>query len=163
MRVFTARIFNDIKKLIETVIEEMMPKVAEKKLEIKAEGLDREVPEVWADVDRVHQVLVNLISNAVKYSDKGTITVRADFSMSVVRVSVTDTGIGIAPDEIPHLFEKFYRASNADSGGAQGTGLGLYITKSIVEKMGGIIQLDSELGKGTTVSFSLPRGKEVKS
>lgn len=150
----------DLKEMIKQVVAEMQPKANEKKLQFAAEGLDREVPQVWADPERVHQVLINLIGNAIKYTDKGSVRVRLDFSLSVVRVSVIDTGVGIPKDEIPHLFEKFYRASNADNSGAQGTGLGLYITKQIVELMGGMIQVDSEKGKGSVFSFSLPRAKE---
>lgn len=150
----------DIGKLIETVASEMMPKAKEKNLELIVEGIDRELPQVWADQDRVHQALVNLIGNSIKYTQTGSVKVRADYSLSVIRVSVIDTGVGIPADEIPHLFEKFYRASNADAHGAQGTGLGLYITKNMIELMGGIIQVDSELGKGSVFSFSLPRAKE---
>ncbi len=152
----------DLKAMIQQVVAEMQPKANEKKLEFAAEGLDRDLPQVWADPERVHQALVNLISNAIKYTDKGSVKVRADFSLSVVRVSVIDTGVGIPKDEIAHLFEKFYRASNADNSGAQGTGLGLYITKQIIELMGGLIQVDSEIGKGSVFSFSLPREKEKK-
>lgn len=152
----------DIKELINTVVEEIKPKAAQRKLELKTQGLDREVPQVWADPERVHQAIVNLAGNSIKYTEKGSVTIAVDFSISVVRVSVIDTGVGIPKDEIPHLFEKFYRASNADKTGAQGTGLGLYITKQIVELMGGIIQVDSELGKGSTFSFSLPKAKEEK-
>jgi signal transduction histidine kinase len=150
----------DIRSMIKQVASEMTPKAKEKQLELVCEGLDRNMPMVWADPERTHQVLINLIGNAIKYTDKGKITVRADFSLSVIRVSVIDNGIGIRSDEIPHLFEKFYRASNSDNNGAQGTGLGLYITRQMVELMGGMIQVNSELGKGSIFSFSLPREKK---
>jgi len=152
----------DISKMIQDVVSEMMPKAKEKNLQLLAEGIDRTLPQIWADPDRVHQALVNLIGNAIKYTDKGSVRVRTDYSLSVVRVSVIDTGVGIPKEELAHLFEKFYRASNADANGAQGTGLGLYITKNIIELMGGIIQVDSEMGRGSVFSFSLPRAKESK-
>ncbi|OGD65346.1 hypothetical protein A3F08_02105 [Candidatus Berkelbacteria bacterium RIFCSPHIGHO2_12_FULL_36_9] len=72
-----------------------------------------------------------------------------------ITISISDTGIGISPEDQKHLFEKFYRASNAASNGAQGTGLGLYITKNIIELMGGKVWVESTLGKGSTFSFTL--------
>lgn len=109
------------------------------------------------DANRIEQVLTNLISNAIKFSPAGsTVTVRSWEEEGRWRVSVQDRGIGIPAGEIPHLFERFYRASNASKAQIQGTGLGLYVCKAIVEGHGGEIGLESAVGQGTTVWFTLP-------
>lgn len=116
------------------------------------------LPKVLADPDRVAQIITNLVSNAIKYNKpKGSITVSADADPKQITVKVADTGIGIAPNHLPHLFEKFYRVHD-DSAAAErvGTGLGLFITKAIVELQGGKISVQSEVGKGSAFSFSVP-------
>lgn len=116
-----------------------------------------------ADVDprRIEQVLHNLLDNAVKYSPKGgTITVTARSGSSAL-VSVADEGIGIAPEEIDRVFERFYRASGAPAASRRGAGLGLSICRGIVEAHGGRIWLDSEPGRGTTVYVTLPLATQV--
>lgn len=110
---------------------------------------------VIADKMRILQVLNNLLTNAVKYSKNGgTIIVASKESPEFITVSVKDEGMGIAADEIPHLFEKFFQSRNALPG--QGFGLGLAIAKMVVEGHGGLIGVNSELGKGSTFWFSLP-------
>jgi signal transduction histidine kinase len=111
--------------------------------------------EVWADPDRVEQVLFNLLSNAVKYSQPdGTLTVQArrlgDPPRAVVHV--IDQGMGIAREHLPRIFDRFYLTENSE----KGVGLGLYICKWLVEAMGGEIWVVSELGQGSTFSFTLP-------
>jgi PAS domain S-box-containing protein len=111
--------------------------------------------EIWVDADRIAQVLDNLLGNAVKYSPEGgvitaTITQPAD----AVQISITDQGLGIAPDAIPHLFERFYRATARDVTG--GLGLGLYIARTVVTAHGGQIWVESTLGVGSTFAFTLP-------
>ena len=115
-----------------------------------------DLPKVLADRDRLHQVFINLLTNATRYSAEGTtITVRAETRESDVVVSVTDQGIGIQPGDADRIFEKFAMLPKP-SWVKKGTGLGLFITKSIVEAMGGRIWLESEAGKGSTFSFTLP-------
>jgi protein-histidine pros-kinase len=110
----------------------------------------------WWDQDRFGQILANLLSNAVKYSPAGgPIEVCVEDRRSAVRVSVADSGCGIAPEALPKVFDRFYRASEMDRR-IQGLGLGLYITKSLVEAHGGQIEAQSELGRGTTFSVTLP-------
>ncbi|GAA0986085.1 Alkaline phosphatase synthesis sensor protein PhoR [Nocardioides aquaticus] len=111
------------------------------------------------DVHRVHQVLDNLVSNAVKYTDPGgsvDVTVEAD--EDEVTLSVTDTGIGIAPDDLERLFEPFFRADHARERVAPGVGLGLGIARSIVVAHGGRLEVDSTPGAGSTFCVVLPRG-----
>ena len=114
------------------------------------------VPPVWADARYVRQVLTNLLANASKYSDEGSaIRVIAVPDVNMVRISVVDQGPGIPPEHQAGLFERFYRVrSNAD---VPGVGLGLAIAKGIVEAHGGSIGIDSEVGSGTSVWFTLPR------
>ncbi|MBI2852607.1 MAG: PAS domain S-box protein [Chloroflexi bacterium] len=120
------------------------------KLDIKAP-----LPDVYGDEDRIRQVLTNLLGNAIKFSDNSSdVVVRAAVSDGMLKAQVIDHGIGIPPEAMPHLFERFYRASDPMARG--GAGLGLYITRQIVERHGGRIWVESELGKGSIFSFTLP-------
>jgi two-component system phosphate regulon sensor histidine kinase PhoR len=113
------------------------------------------LPKVMADEARVEQVLVNLIHNAIKFTPSGgRIGISARARDNDVLVSVADTGIGISPDDLPRIFERFYKADKSRSGG--GTGLGLAIAKHIVEAHGGRIWAESVEGKGSTFNFTLP-------
>jgi PAS domain S-box-containing protein len=112
----------------------------------------------FGDPNRIEQVLVNLIDNAVKYSpDGGSVTVRTAPAASAVRVEVTDQGMGIAPAEQEAVFEKFYRADPQHRAVPSGTGLGLYICRELVRRMGGTIGVRSAPGEGSTFYFELPR------
>ena len=113
---------------------------------------------VLGDADRIEQVLVNLIDNAVKYSpDGGDVVVRTAPSADGVRVEVSDEGMGIAPGEQDAVFEKFYRADPQHRAVPGGTGLGLYICRELVRRMGGTIGVRSQPGEGSTFYFELPR------
>jgi PAS domain S-box-containing protein len=113
-------------------------------------------PEVYADRDKVEQVLTNLVENAVKYSEGGTVTVSGEVVDGAVEVAVRDQGVGIPADQLTLIFTKFYR--RAGHGAPTGTGLGLFITRGLVEAHGGRIWARSEVGGGTEVRFRLPRG-----
>jgi signal transduction histidine kinase len=113
-------------------------------------------PDVAADPDKLRQVLVNLVENAVKYSPAGTIEVRVDRYYGHVRFSVRDEGPGIPPSQHERVFEKFYRLDPNMTQGVGGTGLGLYICRELVESMNGEIWVDSTVGQGSTFSFELP-------
>jgi PAS domain S-box-containing protein len=114
-------------------------------------------PSIQGDERRLSQVLSNLISNAIKYSPKGgRITIKGQVLNDAVQISVSDEGIGIAPEQQEHLFERFYRVDNALTRETQGAGLGLYIVRSIVEAHGGRIWVDSSPGQGATFTFTLP-------
>ncbi len=113
------------------------------------------LPQVQADPNRLERVLVNLISNALKYSDPETeVTVRAREISETVEVTVADTGAGISQDDLPHLFERFYRSKGA-ARKTSGLGLGLYITRMLVEAHGGRIWAESEPGRGSEFHFTL--------
>ena len=113
------------------------------------------LPVFTADADRLERILTNLLSNALKYSDPGTpVWVCVQLLAGEMCIAVKDQGRGIAPDQLPHLFEKFYRANSSRK--AEGIGLGLYVTRLMVEAHGGHIRVESEVGKGSTFSFTLP-------
>jgi len=113
------------------------------------------LPEVLADEARVEQVLVNLIHNAIKFTPSGgRISISAKAKDNDIMVSVADTGIGIPPDDLPRIFERFYKADKSRTGG--GTGLGLAIAKHIVEAHDGRIWAESVEGKGSNFNFTLP-------
>jgi len=116
----------------------------------------KDIPEVLADRDRTEQILVNLLGNAIRYTETGTITVEAKKVNRQVWISVTDTGIGIAESDLPFLFERFWRADPSRASHSGGTGIGLAIARRLVELQGGEIEVESELGKGSTFRFCLP-------
>ena len=110
----------------------------------------------WVDKEKLGQVLENLFSNAVKYSpDGGVIQVALETQNGYYHVSVADQGIGMTPEQVARIFEKFYRA-NASNATVDGTGLGMTIVKHLVEAHNGRIWVESEIGKGTTVKFTIP-------
>ena len=122
--------------------------------------VDRAIPE-WIEADdaRLHQILLNLLNNAMKFTEEGSVTVDATLILAddggkLIRFAVRDTGIGISPDHQERIFKKFSQADGSISRRFGGTGLGLAISKRLVELMGGTIGVDSEVGKGTTVWFT---------
>jgi len=111
-----------------------------------------ELPEVEADSSRLQRVFVNLISNALKHTKNGTILVKAEEDEDHVKVTVRDTGSGISEEDMPHIWERYYKGKHSETG----TGLGLFICKFIIESHGGRIWAESEVGKGTAFMFTLP-------
>jgi signal transduction histidine kinase len=121
-------------------------------------ALSEEDTELIVDKDKITQVLENIIGNAVKYSpDGGLVRVTGQLSEGYYRISIEDQGMGMTPEQVDEIFEKFYRA-DASNTAIQGTGLGMTIVKYIVEAHGGEVWVESEVGKGTTVSFTIPLG-----
>ncbi|HYF65936.1 MAG TPA: sensor histidine kinase, partial [Herpetosiphonaceae bacterium] len=112
-------------------------------------------PPLWLDPRRVEQVLLNLLQNALAFTPAGgRITVRARLTDATLQIDVQDTGAGIAAADVPHIFERFYRADRARS--RPGAGLGLAIVRHLIELQGGQVAATSALGRGTTISLSLP-------
>ena len=143
----------DLTALVSEVLELLEAQARERKIEIHRE-IEHDVPVVMGDHDRLLQVLSNLIGNAIKLTaEGGNVRLRLTRSGDEVVVSVVDTGIGISPDDLPHVFERFWRARDAK---AKGVGLGLSIASGIVEAHGGRIWAESQLGVGTTMTFALP-------
>jgi signal transduction histidine kinase len=115
---------------------------------------------VLGEASRLDQVVTNLVENAVKYTDRGSVTVRLTRDGEFALLAVADTGIGVPEEAIPHLFERFYRVDKARSRETGGTGLGLAIVEKIVSLHGGDIRVESELGKGSTFYVRIPLAKE---
>ena len=159
----------DVLDLVDEATRSTTRQIEDKKQEIKTQ-VPSSLPQVWADRTRVSQVLVNLISNANKYTpESGKIVVGAEVSdnqwdpegaAKVVHVWVKDDGIGISPEDQQKIFSKFFRSDDQKAREAPGTGLGLNITKSLVEMQGGKIWFDSEFRKGTTFNFTIPVAEE---
>ncbi|WP_369282650.1 ATP-binding protein [Oscillibacter sp. GMB15532] len=118
--------------------------------------IDRGLPDLYADPTRISQVIVNLISNAVRFTSDGEISLFGGQDGNQVLIRVSDTGAGIAPERLPHIFERYYQKETSGAGQDTGTGLGLYICKHIVEQHGGAIWIESLEGHGTSVFFTLP-------
>ena len=144
----------DLQPTIEATIAKLKLQAERKQIKVTQEIASR-LPMVLAEEERIEQVLMNLLHNAIKFTpDGGTITLSAEADDGGVVVSVADTGVGIPADDVPHVFERFYKADKARSG--EGTGLGLAIAKHVVQAHGGEIRVESVEGKGATFSFSLP-------
>lgn len=112
---------------------------------------------IFADSDRLREVITNLFDNAVKYTDTGKVSVGITGNDTIVQVSINDTGPGIAAEDIPHLFQKFYRVDNSATRTIGGTGLGLFICRKIVELYNGRIWVESGVGRGSTFYINFPR------
>jgi signal transduction histidine kinase len=152
-------------QVIENVLRTIRGQIESKHQPLEVD-IAPELPHVRADRDRLVQILTNLVSNAHKYTPEGgQITVRARRWPDSERVgsqngfvvcSVTDTGVGMSADDQERLFTKYFRSDNPAVRSESGTGLGLVITKSLVELQGGQIWVESELGKGSTFAFTIP-------
>jgi signal transduction histidine kinase len=152
----------DLAALVRECAAAAQPLAAERGIAL--ETVEYASPRVDADWSRLTQVLDNLISNALKFTPPGgRVELRIDGDDSFAQVEVTDTGIGIAGSELPHMFSPFFRASSATAASIPGTGLGLAISKGIVETHGGSISVRSEEGRGTTFRVELPTGHAVES
>ena len=146
----------DLRALIHEICEPREPLALEKGITL-AQELPAVLPPVRADRAKLRRILVNLLSNALKFTPKGgRVTVRVEMTgENAVRIAVADTGVGIAAEDLPHLFAKYEQAGSRSAQGENGTGLGLYITRQLVELHGGEIHVESEVGKGSTFSFTL--------
>jgi signal transduction histidine kinase len=120
-------------------------------------AIPEDLPPLDADEERLHQVLFNLVDNAVRFTPPGgEVTIAADRRNGSVEISVADTGVGIPGEHLPRLFERFYRVDPARSREDGGTGIGLAIARSVVEAHGGHIKAESVPGRGSVFSFDLP-------
>ncbi|HEY0035645.1 MAG TPA: ATP-binding protein, partial [Longimicrobium sp.] len=140
-------------EVVDDVLAGVAGMAAEKEIEAGS-SIDADLPAAWADRERIHQVLSNLVGNAVKFTpQEGRVLVTTVAEDGEIRVSVADTGPGIPPEHLPHVFDRFWQARSTRRAGA---GLGLAIARGIVEAHGGAIGVESEPGRGTTFHFTLP-------
>ena len=112
---------------------------------------------IHADRDHLHEILNNLFENAIKYTPSGMVSVNVMGDNNIVQISVKDSGIGIPAEDIPHLFQKFYRVDNSETREINGTGLGLFLSRKLTESIGGFLDVESEYKKGSTFTVKLPR------
>lgn len=147
-----------VAQIASRVIEDLRPQANEKQVRVSAEAHESPYPLVaLGDEQRIAQVFTNLVGNALKFTDpNGSIAIRLSRDNGELVCSVADSGCGIPPDELERVFDRFYQVEKVVTRKTGGTGLGLAIVKNIVEAHGGRIWIESELGKGTRVSFTLP-------
>jgi signal transduction histidine kinase len=149
----------DICDVVKDVIFEMTELAREKHNQLDMKSPSKPIPKVFADKDRVKQILYNLVGNAMKFTNNGNISLSVSLTDKIVKILVTDTGPGISEQNQQVLFHKFQQASDniLTRSSSQSTGLGLYISRLLANKMGGEVKLESSiLGKGSTFSYSVP-------
>ena len=147
----------DFNILIDNVCSIARFLVADKKVNFKLSMKKQESVYLYGDDTRLRQVLLNLLSNAIKFTDEGYVTLTVDLTDTTIKITVSDTGIGLLPEDIPALFEPFEQFDLNKNRKKAGTGLGLTIVKSILELMGGKISVESEYGKGTSLHVEIPK------
>ena len=150
-----------VKDLVEGVLGGVEPLAGEKRITLRGET-SPDLPLGWGDERRLAQVLLNLVGNAIKFTDAGEVSVRASTVDQSLLVAVRDTGSGISEADQGRIFNEFQQADSSSIRRKGGTGLGLSIAKRIIEMHGGCIWVDSALGEGSTFSFTLPTSKEKK-
>ncbi|NJR68436.1 MAG: HAMP domain-containing histidine kinase [Synechococcales cyanobacterium CRU_2_2] len=145
----------NLRPLLENLVERFADQIFEEGPALRLQ-VGEVLPEVRGDRARIEQILVNLIGNAIRYTDQGSIVVQAEAEAGYLWIAVVDTGLGIAEAELPKVFERFWRADKARTRDGSGSGIGLAIARRLVELQGGEIQVQSQLGQGSTFRFSLP-------
>lgn len=143
-----------VNEVVKKVITAMTPTANQKGLKINFKA--GSLPDIKTDPDRLRQIVGNLLGNSIKYTLKGEIAITTSLKKQFVAIEVKDTGIGIPPEELPNLFGKFHRVKDEKTHEVPGTGLGLWITKQMVELLGGKIYAESIYGTGTRITFTLP-------
>ncbi len=144
--------------MLNEVLAKIRPQIEEKQLTLEV-VLPEKMPEPELDKDKIAAVLVNLLGNAVKYTPAGgRVTFRVNITDQQIEISVEDTGVGIAEDELAKVFDKFFRSQDPRVQEQTGTGLGLALAQEVVRLHGGQITVESEINKGSTFSVLLPRG-----
>lgn len=147
----------DLNKTVKELVTELSPNARKKQLQLNLLGSTEEMPHVVADAQRIRQVLLNLVDNAIKYTNKGKVDVKLAREGEMVVFSVCDTGKGISAEEINRLFTKFTRVGGAEKYNTDGSGLGLYVARKIVREHHGEIMVDSPgLGRGSMFLIKLP-------
>jgi signal transduction histidine kinase len=150
----------DINKLIQTAVNKVKPLADEKGLALHVEMAPQEI-NIQSDQERMRQIILNLLGNAIKFTEKGEIKVQCHVSNGKVITRIADTGIGIKPEDMDRLFKPFVQVEKGFSRRYGGTGLGLSISKKLVEMLGGSISAESEFGKGSVFTIILPLKREA--
>ena len=144
-------------KLVDTALRDVEEALAARNLDVHWEAGPELGQRIYSDPARLRQVIDNLLTNAIKYTERGGISINAELrrDAGLLRVEIADTGVGIDPDEMSRLFEPFYRSPQT-ANMAEGSGLGLAVVRSLVDLMGGTIRVDSRVGQGTSVTVEVP-------
>jgi signal transduction histidine kinase len=145
----------DVAAVVREVADSLEPLVDRPRVQLRA-IVDASAMRLVTDRDKLEQILMNLVSNAIKYTDDGTIEIRAGVRNERLRIEVSDTGIGIAADELGRIFDEFHRADSASARLRRGTGLGLAIARRLARTLGGDVTVESQLGLGSTFTLELP-------
>ena len=145
----------DLRSLLKKLYDRFSNQLIESKKNLIL-SIPHDIPRAYSDPERVEQILVNLLGNALCYTSEGSVTMRAEVKQGMLWVSVIDTGIGISEEDLPHIFERFWRSDRSRNRKSGGTGIGLAITKHLVEVQQGIITVERRLEQGSTFSFSIP-------
>ena len=172
-RMTTNPILVDARVAAKQVVGRLNAKAVAKGLELSYVASTKVSPLyiIYVDLDQLEEILDNLVDNAIKYTPKGSVKLSVTDNNNRVRISVTDTGMGIPSEDVSHLFQKFYRVDSSDTREIGGTGLGLYLIKRLTEEMGGQVGVESNYGQGSTfwVEFELlthnqavARAKEIR-
>lgn len=151
----------EVEPIVKTVMSTAIALVKDKAVELRQDVPD-DLPIIWADPTRVRQIILNLVSNACKFTDEGSVTTKVWADTDQVTFSVTDTGIGISQDQINHVFDEFTQVDASTTRKVGGTGLGLPISRHFVEMHGGQIWVESTPGHGSTFSFCIPVQKPAE-
>ena len=155
----------DINVMLERAVSMLQPLCDEKDLTVQL-NLSRDLPSLVIDIDRINQVIYNLLNNAIRYIERGcaitvsTLPVRVD-GKSYAQVQIADTGKGIAPKDLEHIFQYFYRSEQSRNRKSGGSGIGLALAQQFIRSHGGNIWADSTVGKGTTFTFILPLKADI--
>lgn len=155
----------DIEPIIEFVAGSYGEEAEKKELKLRIKKPTRKTPKIMADVEKIRLAIQNILDNAIRYTKpKGQVTLSLDYDKKShqIKISIKDTGVGIPKDQQTRIFTKFFRGANVMRMETEGSGLGLFITKNIIEAHGGKIWFESEEGKGTTFYFTLPAKKEFE-
>ncbi|MGB3405812.1 MAG: HAMP domain-containing sensor histidine kinase [Microcoleaceae cyanobacterium] len=144
-----------LRPLLQSLVERFSDQLLEDGPNLRLDCPQR-LPLVLMDLDRTEQILVNLIGNAIRYTPTGSITVKVWVNFPLIWIAVIDTGIGIRETDLPHVFERFWRAEHSRNRHSGGTGIGLAIARRLVELQGGKIEVKSQLNHGSTFQFCLP-------
>jgi signal transduction histidine kinase len=148
----------DVAELIKEVIQLIQKEAKDKEIVVELQT-DDDLKPIWADPNHIRQVLINLLNNAIHAtSERGRITFRVEAATDDISITVSDTGMGIPKENLEKIFEPFFSTKAP----GEGTGLGLFVTKEIVEKLGGKIRVDSRVGRGARFVVQLPSRSKIK-
>jgi signal transduction histidine kinase len=148
-------------RILNGIILTFSVKAQQSNCQVKLVPTNNQAP-IYADPDRFRQIVINLLNNAITYTSNGTVTISSFTTSAFVWFSIQDTGIGIAAEDLPSVFDRFWRADRSRRQNTGGSGIGLAIAKRLVELQGGTIEVESTVGQGTTFRFSMPLARYVQ-